>query len=415
MKLYDHQKKIIADDPKKCGIFLGTGSGKTITTLLLARKKTLVICPKTQRDDKNWERAARMLTLPSDFSLTVISKEEFRRDWKYLDRFDTVIVDEAHTCLGVTPSVRYRNRQAIPKTSQLFEALEQYVLSKNPERFYLVTATIVRSPMCVYAAMKLLGKEVDFYRFREQFYFRIPTMAQERWAPRRDDKTKQELAKIVRSIGYVGRLEDWFDVPEQLFVEPRYVQLTEHQKKRIKTLPLDFPDPIVLVGKKHQVENGVLAGDEYTEAVEFPNEKLAVLEDIYYEFPKMVVFAKYIAQIRQIEKHFKSLGKRVFVMTGATKDRGELLKYAEAAPEAIFVAQCQISSGYELPSFPCLVWASMSYSYVDYEQSIGRILRANHLKKNIYIPIVTKGGVDEAVYRSIINKKDFNEALYIDM
>ena len=46
--LYEHQLKIITDNRKKTGIFLGTGSGKTLIALSLARGKTLIIAPKTQ-------------------------------------------------------------------------------------------------------------------------------------------------------------------------------------------------------------------------------------------------------------------------------------------------------------------------------------------------------------------------------
>ena len=156
MQLYNHQQKIIDDDPKKTGLFLSTGSGKTRIALLLAIGKTLVICPKTQKEDGNWEREVKKLGLKIE--LDTISKETFRRDHEKLPRYDTVICEEAHTLLGVTPNVRYKNKQAIPKTSQLYEALESFLNRIQPERLYLVTATIIKNPMTVWGAGKLLGK-----------------------------------------------------------------------------------------------------------------------------------------------------------------------------------------------------------------------------------------------------------------
>jgi hypothetical protein len=50
---------------------------------------------------------------------------------------------------------------------------------------------------------------------------------------------------------------------------------------------------------------------------------------------------------------------------------------------------------------------------VDRVQAEGRILRANHLKKNLYIDLVVRGGVDEAVMECIKQKKSFDERLYI--
>lgn len=156
MKLFKHQEDIVNADPKKCGLFLGTGSGKTLIALSLAQGRTLVVCPKTQRDDKNWQR--QLEKMDKELDLTVLSKEEFKRDVLSIPKYDTLIVDEAHTIAGVTPTIRYRNKRPEPKCSQIFEACKSYILLHNPTRIYLCTATPVRNPMAVYALGVLLGK-----------------------------------------------------------------------------------------------------------------------------------------------------------------------------------------------------------------------------------------------------------------
>lgn len=166
--MYSHQEKIVAEDKKKTGIFLGTGSGKTRIALMLAKGNTLVICPKTQRDDKNWEREYAKLGLA--YSLTVKSKEDFKKIAPtYVARFNTIIIDEAHTCLGVSPTMKYVKRVQVPKTSQIFEEIDKFITKTQPERLYLVTATIIRSPLTVWAASKLLGHIIDFKSGVENF------------------------------------------------------------------------------------------------------------------------------------------------------------------------------------------------------------------------------------------------------
>lgn len=411
--LYEHQQKIIKEDKKKAGLFLGTGSGKTRIALLLARGNTLVICPKTQAEDKNWEREAKKLgMLPQD--LYVISKETFKKLAPTLPQFRTVIVDEAHTTLGVTPNIRYRKKQAIPKASQLFEALDEYLRRCPPERFYLVTATIIRSPMTVWAMTKLFGKDFDFYNWRQTFYTRLPMPGREVFIAKSDNETKNKLANVVKAFGYTGRLSDYFDVPNQTY-RTIFIELTDAQKKRLRELPLEFPEPIVLLGKKHQVENGILAGDEFKAPEVFTNQKIEKLLELGEEFPRMVIFVKYTAQIAQIASAFERTDKMVYVLDGSTKDRGGLIKAANECYNGIFIAQAQVSAGWELPEWPVMVFASMSYSVVDRIQGEGRILRANALKKNLYIDLVVRGGIDEAVYDSIINKKDFNERVYLNL
>lgn len=400
---------------------------------MLARGRTLVICPKTQKEDGNWERESRKTirlnsseitsqgNLIVDYrmkGLTIISKETFRRDHASIPAFDTVIVDEAHTCLGVTSNTRQRRRQIIPKASQLFEALNEYLERTKPERLYLCTATIMRSPMTVWAAGTLLGEVhqglSSFLAFRNQFYTQLPMPGRDVWVPKTDSSTKDLLAELVKQMGYVGRLEDFFDVPEQTF-KTVYVPLSAAQISRIKELKMEYPEPIVRIGKRHQVENGCLAGNEFARAELFSNAKVEKIKEYALEFPRMVIFARYRAQIDMLEAELKHDGYYVLTLTGDTKDRGQVLADANAAQECIFIAQCQVSAGWELPEFPVMIFASRDYSFVNYDQGIGRIQRANNIKKNLYISLVVKGGVDDAVDQSLINKQDFNERIYAEV
>lgn len=416
MILYQHQLDILKEDPLKTGLFLGTGSGKTSTALALARKRTLVICPKTQKQDKNWEREYKRMGEhghPIPDSLTIISKEEFRRDWQDLPAFNTVIVDEAHTCLGVLPETRQRNKMPIPKTSQLFEALDMYLQKTKPERLYLCTATIGKSPMTIWGAAKLLGKNWDFFRFRDTFYFQLPRPGRPIYIVRQDYALKDRLAENVRKLGYVGRLQDWFDVPEQTF-QTKFLELTTEQKEAIKEATREFPEPMTLIGKKHQIENGLLVGNEYSSEKNFKNAKIEKLKELAFEFDKMIVFARYTAQIDLIARE---LGKetKVLIMDGRTKDKGAIINDAKNTNgRCILIVQSSISAGWELPQFSVMVFASMTNSYTDREQGEGRILRSNAIKKNLYIDLVVKGGIDEAVYNSIKSKKDFNERIYAE-
>lgn len=413
--LYKHQQEIIAENKPKTGLWLGTGSAKTRIALYLAEGKTLVICPKTQKNDRNWEREVQKIQKEDKkfhIDLTVISKEEFRSIAYNYRPFDTVIGDEAHTLLGVTPNIKWIKKRPEIKTSQLFTELKSYIERTQPKRLYLCTATIIRSPMTVWGAAKILGLDWDFYKFRNMFYFQLPMPGRQVFTAKIDDESKEELAKLVRSIGYVGRLEDYFDVPQQTY-KTISVELSADQKARIKQMTLEYPEPIVRIGKIHQIENGTLTGDEFVMPEYFNNEKINILKDLALEFPRMVVFAKYSLQIAQIETELTQEGYRVITLTGNTQNRGEVMARANEAKECIFLAQAQMSAGWELPDYPVMIFASRTYSFVDYDQGLGRIQRANNIKKNLYINLVAKGGIDEAVDKCISQKQDFNEKLYI--
>ena len=146
----------------------------------------------------------------------------------------------------------------------------------------------------------------------------------------------------------------------------------------------------------------------------FKSHKIDYILERALEFPKLLIFAYYTAQILEIEKALKAEGYTVSTLTGSTKNRGLLIQEAEQSKNHIVIAQSSISSGYELPSFPCVIYASKSWRYVDYEQSLGRVLRANHLKKNLYIHLVVKG-VDLDCHKAIMSGVDFQEKLTLNI
>lgn len=419
--LYTHQKNILAENKLWHGHFTGTGSAKTRTCLELAEGDTLIICPKQQKLDQTWEKNAEKFGINKN--LTVMSKEEFRRDWQTVPQYTTVIVDECHTILGVLPETRQRNRKEIPKTSQLFEAALCYLQKYPPKRLYLASATPSSKPMNVWAVAKLLGHNWDFYQFRSAFYF--PTLMGRRqiWLPRRDSDTLNRLATAVQKLGYTGGLNDFADVPEQTHKEV-YIDLTEPQKKALKQILEDEADPLVRRARQRTIENGVLYGKKIekisdsedimkNETTLFPSGKIGYILERAGEFSKILIFANYTAQVHEIARVLTDEGYKVLTLTGSTKDRGSVVSTAESLDKCIVIAQSSISAGYELPSFPCVIFASKSFQFVHYEQALGRVLRINRLKKNLYIHLIVKDGADHDCHKAIMAGSDFQEKLSV--
>ncbi len=404
MKLYKHQQDIINENPQKRGIAFGCGAGKTKTALHLARNKgrILVVAPKTQVLDQTWEREAH--SMGNQLELFVTSKERFK---KGAGKADVLILDEAHCFLGVTPATRYRNKIEIPRTSQLFEEVIKWIDTHKPKAIYLCSATMLPAPLALWGIAKIFGLNWDYFAFRRRFYTFIPNIGRGIWIPKKDHATENELRALATKFCTFGRLEDFFDVPDQVH-KPITVGLSVAQTKALREVPLLYPDPLVRIGKRHQIEQGIFEGellDEYK-----TNEIIELAE----EFPKVLVFARYTSQIDhlvgKLKKKFKH--KHVLVLDGRTKDRRALMVDAENKNrETIVIAQSQVSTGYELPSFRCTVFASMSYSFVDYEQALGRTQRANNISKNVYVYLLASD-VDKAVYKCVQGKKDFNELLF---
>lgn len=417
MELYDHQRQIISQDPKQYLVAFGTGGGKTRICLELAGGRILIIAPKQQRVDETWERNARLFGINKD--ITIVSKEEFRRDFRLLGQYDTVIVDECHYMLGMLPDTKQVKLKQVPKTSQMFDALVWYIKEHKPERLYLASATPASRPMNVFAISKVFGRNWDFYKFRDRFYIQRKMGFRNIFIPKTDKNSKELLAKLIKSFGCTGDLNSFFDVPEQTH-KTIYVELTKGQKDAIKKIRTEEADPMVSRARQRTIENGILYGLQSIKVSDredrlekstsyFDDSKLEHLLNLAAEFPKLLIFCAFTGQIELYKREIEKEGFRVSTLTGSTKDRATVIQEAEASDRRVVIAQASISSGYELPSFPCVVFASKSYKYVDYEQAKGRVLRANHLKKNLYVHLVVKGGVDEDCHKAIISGQDFHE------
>ena len=421
--LYEHQRKIIDEDKLKCGLFLGTGASKTRTALVLAEGKVLVICPKQQREDKTWQNENKKWQTGKD--LTVISKEDLRKSWDSLPRYDTVIIDEVHNNLGVSPAYVQRKGVQRPKASQIFEATQKFLVKHPPKRLYLLSATPVPKPMSMWAIGNLFGQKWGFAEFRDIYYTEIRIGGVRRiWIPKKGDEIKQRLADLVQKFGYTGSLNDFFDVPEQTHKVVE-IELSGEQRRAVRDMSFSEADPLVRRARLRTIENGVLYGkkieqlegktDQMTNKTTlFKSKKIDYILERAMEFPKLLIFANYTAQIHEIARVLREEGYTVSTLTGQTKDRTFIKTVNDSPAPHIIIAQSSISSGYELPTFPCVIYASKSWRFVDYEQSTGRVLRANHLKKNLYIHLVVKG-CDGDCHDTIMSGQDFQEKLILNI
>lgn len=419
-----HQLKFAKTARPYEGLWHGTGCAKTRTALYTVREYSgsiLVVAPKTTVHKKQWQYEAKVLGIKEP---RVISKEEFRRDHRELERYDVFIFDEAHHGFGVSPNTHTVNKQKVPKSSQIYDAVKWYIETHRPARFIPATATPNKTPMSIYAAATLLGHEVDFFEFRKQFYVVLPMdlpFGQVAYAPKRTEKAMKELADFTRSIGQVLRLEDLKDI---VAIPPKIesFDLTADQKKAIKMLSSRFTGDASLRVKRHQIENGILYGKAYnpdTRRVEdiserYKCDKIEYIVDRADEFKKMIIFANYTEQVNAIADALREAGKNVLVMDSSTKDRKAVEMQAEAADSAYIVAQASVSSEWEFKTCSVVIFASLSNRAIDYIQGKGRPQRYDSIKSVLYIHLKTEyeGSIDSKWFDVIMSGRDFNEALY---
>ena len=391
MQLYKHQQRLADANPDKCGIFWEVGTGKSLMVLELLKKanEALIIVPKDLKD--KWE---------DDTSHDIITKETFRRDWNKLPYYDGIGVDEFHHFLGMT---------GYNKGSAMMKALQKYLKKHKPRYFYGLTGTVYMSkPWNVYVACEFLGHKMNYKKFRDHFFemkhyggrYPIPEMK----AP---ELIKDDIAKLVNQIGDVVKMSDCRDIPEQQHLV-EYFNLTTEQTNGIQAL--EDSTPIVYYTKVHQICGGSLKGDVYTESQTFDCNKIARVLQLAYENKKLIIICRYNYEIEMLHTILHEY--KTHIINGKVKNRPEVVLEADSSDACVVLIQSSCAEGYQLPSFPIIVYYSHDFSLKNYLQMNGRIQRIDNLKKNVYISLIIKNSIDEEVYKSLQNKVSFDVAIY---
>jgi len=380
-----HQKRFSDIAPASFGIWHACGTGKTFTGLYTISQRVytcLIICPKGIKS--KWQEVVKDF---KDNVFNVLTKEEFKKVYQTLGKFEGVIIDEAHHFSGLK--------------SQLHKSLFKYLKSHGIKHVLAMTATPYRrEPMNVYALGRILGHNWSYIEFRNKFY-RLQYFGQRAvWVPKTG--IEQDIANLLKKIGDVVAFEECGDLPPiQHKIE--YFDLTIGQKKALKELEMTEANPLVYYGKEHQICAGIGANTA----------KTARLLELADTTPKLAIFCRYTAQIEATQAILEQNGHKVFVINGATKDKDLTAKEVENSDRCTVIVQMDCAEGFELPSISTIAFAGMSYSYLAYVQSMGRFIRVN--KQNtpkLFIYMLTSKSIDEAVYENLIAKKDFDLALY---
>ena len=396
MTLYKHQKELVDLFPKKWLLAHEMGTGKTATAIALADKTnqdTLVVCPKSLKE--NWANEIKKFSNnPKRF--TIIHKEEFRRDWNELPIYNCVIVDEAHHFSGIK--------------SQMHKSLFNYIKKNDTEYIYLLTGTpYLSTPLNILALGKILGKDWKYHEFIYHFFNKIKMG--NRYVPLVKPNIENQIADLVSKLGNTIKLQDLTDIPDQIY-KYEYFDLNKYQKKLFKFIDEEFELPIVRLTKVHQVEQGTLKGDEYNNEKVFNIAKNDRILELAQEHKKLVIVARYNLQLDALYNLLKDK-YNVSVINGKTKNKQEIIDEANTSDNYILLINASISEGYNLPTFPIMIFASMDYSLKNTLQIMARIQRINNIKKNIYIFLLTEGNsIDQGVCAAFKRKEDFDIAIF---
>lgn len=437
MKLYKHQIKTLIH-----GLRTGSyadlsdlGTGKTISTLAVFSKtletntrfRGVVLAPKSVifsawiRDAENFPNiravavtgsAQQKLTaFNSPGNLFVTNYETMLQKFDFVGaKFDMLICDEA---------VRLKNPRAISvkRIIALAHHIPQKVIITG-----LPTPNTLLEIWSQFHVMKpgILGK--SFWAFRSRYFFQDPfSYGGHKWLPKTGaEKSVMEIIKpyVVRHeknkcLDLPGKVHQIRDIELSAKQFKYYREMLKNMVAEIEKAEITAANKATVISKLTQICSGFIYADG-GETVFFDNAKLEELKDLLSgDLANEQVFVLY--NFRAEAELFKQEFPDAAYIEGGQNDqeRETAINDFKAGRKRLLFASIKAAKyGLTFTNTAYTIYYSLNYSLDDFYQSQDRTHRIGQNRTVNYIYLLTKGTVERRIYKSLMAKRNLNEAFF---
>jgi SNF2 family DNA or RNA helicase len=335
---------------------------------------------------------------------------------------DAILLDESHRIKSMTarksrilhslgPIARFRiimTGTAVTKKKRIFDLYSQW-------KFLNPASRLLHGPD---------GERLTLKEFKQRFGVWTERNGYPQWLRERNPKT---LHKLLHAESFAVARDECFDLPEnfpdviiRVPLEESasvYDQMAEEMVAMIKSGEVTQASIKLVQNLRFaQITSGLAKTDptpEYPEGrtVVIGSEKLRTLQDLLMDLieneEKVVICARFRADIQRIEKLCKKLKMQSYVLYGGQKreDRtAQIKRFREARGPAAFIMNPQAGSmGIDLRTASTMIWYSMINSFVDYTQARDRIALSGNANRFIFL--LGEGTYDELQYETLGDDK----------
>lgn len=422
MKLYQYQEDYLAKLPSSCIMAADLGTGKTLMSLAhwqrqRTGRKLLIVAPAAKIRTMDWQHEAERwfsdYTTPREDGtliysvafpdITYISYESLRlmdrqtkrpRHWQFTGARNggvvyDVIADECHSL---------KNPQ-----SKQSKAIQEIKMSGGA--FIGLSGTPMPNGW------------IDFAGYSKLFGFtKGVTEFKKKYCVYQDFKGFPELVKYIN----VSEMESQLS---QVAFKLSREQAAELPSRRLLGVNIHMD---AKTNKRYQTMRLTKVDHRTDELLDNSSRLLSVLRQSTTEArldnlvsivndtsDNIIIFYNYITERKAILKALEESGKNILRYDGEQHD--ELPASDANISNTVLVAHYKsASTGLNLQWANVTIYFSPTYSYQEFEQSIGRTHRNGQTKKCLYYLFNVKATVDKTVWDCLRDKRDFNEKLWKD-
>jgi SNF2 family DNA or RNA helicase len=447
---YEHQRNALNQSAEKTqwAYFMEMGTGKTKVTidnmayLFLQRKimAALVIAPKSVYT--NWEseiethmpdvikyktykwnidkpRDYHQLSKLKDLKIFLINvealstKRGFDASVDYLreNKLNFVVLDES-TTIKNRSAKRTKNILALQRLSHMRRILTGSPITKSPLDLYT---------QCQFLSPELLGFS-SYLAFRNRYaeMTDIPVGSGRFISVPKYYKRLEELEQKLKQFATRIRKDQCLDLKPKVR-QKRYIELEGESKKIYEKLrtnalaivedsTISFSNKLTEIIKLHQVCNGFTKNDD-GEILTLHKSKINALDEILEETDgKVIVWANYLYNIHEIIKFLEDkYGKESVVSIYGdinVQKRKEAVDRIQTDSKTRFLVGNPTTGGFglTLTAVNTVIYYSNNYNLEVRMQSEDRAHRMGQKGTVVYIDIVAKNTIDEAIMKSLTSK-----------
>ncbi len=408
MKLYQYQEDYLKRLPPSCIMAADLGTGKTLMSLAHWERqntghKLLIVAPASKIRTGDWESEAMNwfglampdITYISYESLRLLDKKTKRpRHWQFTGARNggvvyDVIADEVHSLKN-------------PQSKQSRAVLE---IKLSGGLLIGLSGTPMPNGWIDFAGYsKLFGFTKGITEFKNKYcriqdYKGFPEII--------GYNNIEALEHQLRKVAFKLSREQAAELPSRKMLGVK-IKLAGKASKLYTEMKLTRKDPRsdelldsaprLLSVLRQSTTDGRL------------DNLLSVVSDTS---DNIIVFYNYISERKAILKILEKSGKKILRYDGDVHD--ELPASNANIRDTVLVAHYKsASTGLNLQWANVTIYFSPTYSYQEFEQSVGRTHRNGQIKKCLYYLFSVEGTVDSAIWRCLRDKRDFNEKLWIE-
>lgn len=299
--------------------------------------------------------------------------------------------------------------------------------TKAKYRMMLTGTVITNKAIDIFSQYKFVDPAIlgnSFYAFRNKYFDMV---GYGNHTPVLKKSMEPELKEKIHSIAFRATKADCLDLPPTTDIirytelEPKainiYQSLVKDSFAELSNCEITVTNVLIKLLRLSQLTGGFLGSDGCNIYQQVSKSKLEALEDIIDEAvqsgEKLVVIARFVPELKAIEKLLDTKHILYSIVSGEVKDREEQISKFQNDPKvSIFIGQVATASiGITLTAASTMVFYSMDYSMSNFEQTKARIHRAGQQKNCTYIYLIAKGTVDEKVLITLQNKANLAKNL----